>query len=700
MNFISRPYDMDVVFAHSPEKQSQSALDRRYAQAASSSSFHQSDSDRQDDTGDVFLRIAREEAAVPRLRDHGLDDTLTSLPGLRRTSHRRPLSTVTAAAAAYHDQQDGSWHPKYLEDDQASERTRTTTFPPATHREKAASVHPGDDISRTRSGGPSPHLRPSPSARSAVGHDSNGNEASIYARRRASITESNSTVGGRNSAYKASGLSHGRNYGSSPLGKAVDLQARPVSDTVHGLEGTESTASTTAPSTVWDELDDLKSRIHRLELTGKLPSTSGAAVSRHSEERPATATTTVTTMSLSPKRQGPGQQPTAAPSTVSSQRESYPILQAALAKSKPFLSSDVFQALEAAANDALSLSAMLGGLGQPGSVSEVASVVGVGVGAGVGVGGGAVSGRQLRRKADSVCRSLTELCVALGDDTVQQLVPAGTSPVLAQNDGPATPTVPRSYSGFLPPPRRTSVAEQLSPGSSSPRALSKFEERRSLILNSTALPPLRTTISTPNTPVDSSVPRRSSLMIARTRRAGTEELDPARAPSVLRSRRAGVEEGEESRQALTTTTGRSRRSTVGENAYEDNFRPLSRAGTDVNMLRGQGREYPLEPQSASLDTLAQNTSAPSRRRFLSTNFHSSRSGGSPGSNGAFPRRYLDRSPLPEQDTRDDAGDATTQRHGPPLSKGMAHTRASSFSTRRSRDNFMATNSSATTGAYR
>ncbi|KAG5981300.1 hypothetical protein E4U55_003096 [Claviceps digitariae] len=698
MNVISRPYDMGQSFAHSPEEQSQSALEGRYAQAAttSSPSFHKSDSDRQDDTGDVFLRIAREES-VPRSRDDDGDDTLTSMPGLRRSSHRRPLSTATTAA--YHeptsprvirrlsDQQDGTW-PKYPEDDQASELSRTTTFRPAINREKAASTHPGDEILRTRSGGP--HLRPSLTARSAVGADTS-HEGSVYARRRASITENNSTAGGRTSTYKtSSGLSHGRNHGSSPLVKAVEFQSRSGSDMVHGLEGTESTASTTAPSTVWDELDDLKSRIHRLELTGKLPSTSGAAVSRHSEERPATATTTVTTMSLSPKRQG-SRQSAEVPSTTSSQKESHPILHAALMNSRPFLSSEAFQALEAAANDAMALSSMMGGPGQSGTVSGAASVV--------GAGGGAATDRQLRRKAESVCRSLTELCVALGDGgATQQLLTLGTSPGVAQNDGPATPTISKSYSGFLPPPRRASVAEQISPGSSSPRALSKFEERRSLILNSTAaLPIMRPTSSTPNTPVESNMPRRSSLMIARTRRPGADEPDIARTPSVLRSRRAGAEDAEESRQPLST--GRSRRGTVGENAYyENNFRPPSRAATDVNMLRGQGREYPLESQAASFDSLTQNASALSRRRFLSTNLHSSRPGGSPGSNGIIPRRHLDRQPA-EHDMNDDLGDIP-QRHGPPLSKGIAHARASSFSTRRTRDTFMSTNSSATTGAYR
>lgn len=575
---------------------------------------------------------------------------------------------------------------KYLEDDQASAVSLTTTFR-SPNREKALSVHPGDEILRTRSGGP--NLRPSPlSARSVVGNDS-GQEGSVYARRRASITESNSTVGGRTSGYKASGLSYSRNYGSSPLIKAVDFQNRTGSELIHGVEGTESTASTTAPSTVWDELDDLKSRIHRLELTGKLPSTSGAAVSRLAEERPATATTTVTTMSMSPKRQGPGQVAESSSTTTTSQKEAHPILHAALAKSKPFLSPEVYQALEAAANDAMSLSSMMGSPGQTGPVSGAASVIGA---------GGAVVDRQLRRKADSVCRSLTELCVALGEGTAQPPTEMNF-PVITQHDGPATPTVPKSFSG-LPAPRRASVVEQAIPKpSSSPRALSKFEERRSLLLNGTTLPTPRSTGSMPNTPVDGNgnYSRRSSLMIARTRRAGTEEPDLTRTPSVLRSRRAGTEEPEESRHP--TILGRSRRGTVGEEANGGKFRPPSRAGTDVSMFRAQGRECPAGSQPAPCDASLQIPPALPRRRFLSTNLHSARSGGSPGSNGVSPRRYLDRQPA-EHDMNDGTGHALTQRHGAPLSKGTTHARASSLSTRRNGDSFISTNSSATLGAYR
>ncbi|KAG5995188.1 hypothetical protein E4U52_000298 [Claviceps spartinae] len=689
MSSIPRPYNGRESFAYSPASdQSPSVLEGRYAQAVSSSSYHKAhrDADRQEDTGDVFMRIAREEPVSRPSNEEVDDDTLTSISYLRRTSLRRPLSNVMTS---YHgpkspsrarrrlSDQEGKPRAKYSEQDQTSELSRATTFRSTTNREKAASVHPGDEFVPSRSSGPT--LRPSFSAKSAVGYE-NGHEGSVYAQRRASIAESNRTVGGRNSAYKSSGLNHSRHYGSSP---------------VQGLEGTESPQSTTAPSTVWDELDDLKSRIQRLELTGKLPSTSGAAVARHSEERPATATT-VTTMSLSPKRQGLGRAADVS-STTGPQKEAYPILHSALAKSKPFLSSEVYQALEAAAHDAMTLSSMMGGPGQPGPVSSgAASVVGAG-------GGGAVTDRQLRRKADSVCRSLTELCVALGDETAQQLATARTSPVVTQHDVPATPgALPKSYSSsLLPVTRRTSVVDQLPPISSSPRAMSKFEERRSLMLNSSALPALRTNGSTPNTPVDANVSRRSSLMIARTRRAGTEEPEFERTASVLRSRRAGTEEADENRQSASM--GRNRRGTVGENApHEDKFRPPSRAGTDVNMLSGQqGREYPSEAaQSASFDTSSPISPAQPRRRFLSTNLHSSRSGGSPGSNGVFPSRRYEKQPVEQEPMYEGAAGDASQRQGPPLSKGIAHARASSLTTRQNREGFIATNSGTPTGAYR
>ena len=180
--------------------------------------------------------------------------------------------------------------------------------------------------------------------------------------------------------------------------------------------GSASTVSTAAASSVWDELDDLKSRIRRLEVTGHIPAAGGA--SNSSGDRPRTATTTVTTVSSSPRHKvghavaspihpttfggalaiaAPQQQQqaqSAQPATTS-----HPLLHTALAKSKAVLPPDVYRHLELAAKDALDLANTVGA---PGAASTAANA--------------AVNGdRTVRRKADSVCRSLTELCLALSE---------------------------------------------------------------------------------------------------------------------------------------------------------------------------------------------------------------------------------------------------------------------------------------------
>ncbi|KAF3491613.1 uncharacterized protein GIQ15_01130 [Arthroderma uncinatum] len=179
-------------------------------------------------------------------------------------------------------------------------------------------------------------------------------------------------------------------------------------------EGTESTLSTTAPSTVWDELDDLKSRIRKLELTGKLPSSSAAAMSSMAGERPRTATTTVTTVSSSPKHKQKGSSLPIPPpipqdnDPIATASQVHPLLHTALAKAKPVLNHDVYQALEATAADAVNLSTALSSNAPHTSSMSVVSAA-------------ATPDRILRRKADSVCRGLTELCLALSEDQLRPL---------------------------------------------------------------------------------------------------------------------------------------------------------------------------------------------------------------------------------------------------------------------------------------
>ncbi|TID24454.1 hypothetical protein E6O75_ATG02819 [Venturia nashicola] len=149
-----------------------------------------------------------------------------------------------------------------------------------------------------------------------------------------------------------------------------------------------------APSTVWDELHELKSRIHKIELAEQPSSGSNG-----SGERPRTATTTVTTMSSSPKYAFKTGSRTESSIGGPGAINIHPLLHHSLARCKMVLNPGLYRSLEAAASDAIETAIMAGSGGS-------------GYGNGSVINGGAV-GRQLRRKADNVCRNLTDLCIAL-----------------------------------------------------------------------------------------------------------------------------------------------------------------------------------------------------------------------------------------------------------------------------------------------
>ena len=227
--------------------------------------------------------------------------------------------------------------------------------------------------------------------------------------RRPSLRELPPGAGGL--GYKHSNLSHTPNgeYESSYFSghQYHNREADEDPRTPHA-DGTESTVSTTAPSTVWDELEDMKSRIRKLEITGKLPASSNAAISNTFRERPPTATTTMTTNSLSPNhRQLKSVSPEASTVKTPEVANVHPLLHAALAKAKPAVNTNLYKALEATASDALTLAAMAGSASAQGVSPSAASTTGIASGI----------DRQLRRKADNMCRSLTELCIALAEET-------------------------------------------------------------------------------------------------------------------------------------------------------------------------------------------------------------------------------------------------------------------------------------------
>lgn len=535
------------------------------------------------------------------------------------------------------------------EDELTSEVARSSSYRSSQLRDKATSSRPSEDgFSRASSSG----LRPSLMTPQSAGYQDQAAENSFYNRRKSSVVDSASSSSARSPSHKATVLvqSHTKAYNPSPLTRSFEMQDEDDEpDAGNFADGTESTTSTNAPSTVWDELDDLKSRIHRLELTGKLPPTSAAALIKSSEDRPPTATTTVTTMSVSPRKSTAGQQ-TDAGSSTSSQREAHSNLHSALGKIKTILSPEVYRALETAANDALALSSMMGAPGQPGPISGSVSVVS-------GGGGPALTDRQLRRRTDSVCRSLTELCIALGEDsarpavTVPQVVTTQlnlTRSPSSRPEPPKTPTMMNSKTYSVS--RRSSVVPEQATPIISPRATSRYEERRSMMLNGNPLTSPRNSASTPATPHDSmSAARRASLVISRARRAVTEEPEDGRkSTALLRSRRLAGDESDEGGRR-TSFLVRNRRGTVGEEDEGARFRAPSRAITEVATARRSTREYPYVsdvPTPLPEVNTPQAPSALSRRRFITSNLQPSRLTVPSTTTTPTTRRFLERS-LPE-----------------------------------------------------
>lgn len=532
----------------------------------------------------------------------------------------------------------------------------------------------GDEQKSRFNSGKSPRMTP----RSLTFQEPSADPVGPSHSRRQSITEgSKSPQAPRLSSLKTSGLpGPGRGYNSSPLvpkSAEVPKQEQPQGDT-------ESSASTAAPSTVWDELDDLKSRIRRLELTGKLPATSGAAVSRASEEpqRPPTATTNATTMSASPKRgTGAAAQGDAATTVSTVQKESaatQPLLQSAIMKSQPLLPPNVFSALQAAANDAVALSAMIGQVGQPGPVSSSTSNVG---------GSSGVTDRQLRRKAESVCRSLTELCLALGENATQVKPQEPPSPA-PQKQLQGSPTITRLSGAVVQRrPSGAGILPDRSPLPLSPRVnMSKLEEKRSTMLNSSTLPSptIRFTSSIPSTPIDTPG-RRTSLLIPRTRRAVTEEPEQlaagaGRKSSMLRTRRSGTEEPEDSstgRQSSLVHLRSRRTAALDDDDAEQQpppsasrFRSSSRSIPESPIRPPVTREFNPQIPVASIESTMLGASALPRRRLAATPPVSSRMVQPASSSGLVTRRYIERTST-DRDANNTAEKPAEDRHTRSLS---------------------------------
>lgn len=359
-------------------------------------------------------------------------------------------------------------------------------------------------------------------------------------------------------SYRRSNLSVFRadRTASTSIPTETQERLRPLEQSLTQVEGTDSTMSTTAPSTVWDELDELKSRIRKLELTGKLPASSAAAMS--TVERPQTATTTITTLSSSTK---PGRRGTSPPTESAIDGVSasvHPLLHEALRKARPVVSAEVYQKLETTASDALQLVSMMGTSYPSGSASanSVSSS----------------TERQLRRRADSMCQGLTELTIALSTEPRSPTLLPTLRPSSREASQAWTQTPPKtSYSvdSALRRNRRLSHEPDESHLSSSSRVQSRLQSRRAslnqhnIIVNPPQDFTAATEVRTPSSV--QSQPQMQPMSSSRLNRAATR-LRSLRAPGAI----DGADDS--------------------ENEQSPSVRPVSRARTDVSLRHRSARD--------------------------------------------------------------------------------------------------------------
>jgi hypothetical protein len=382
---------------------------------------------------------------------------------------------------------------------------------------------------------------------------------------------------------------------SSSRDNQETLQAElPQQGTPSKVDGTESLDDSTGPAaSVWDELDDLKSRIRRIELGGKIPTTSGAVVANATAERPRTANTSITTVSSSPKQQRKTN--TSPPgSTISAQNsnKAHPVLREALTKVKQYVTPAVYRVLEATSSEAIALAEMTGSAGPQGTLHSASLLL------------NGASDRQVRRKADSLCRSLTELCIELCDTKSSAASPALRTVAASNMRRPSVQLNGES------PTIRQSIEIEEPPRNSPSRAMDRIQARRTSMFSSGINGGPRDSSQEPLAPSQSDIPTRVSragTSLLRARRTGENDDDdepimraPSRALTDFRDLRAANPTSRFTREytsrepmpdlqpspALQTHTTSLRRPTV------------TGTGNENLLYRPNGQRYTLDRQSS------------------------------------------------------------------------------------------------------
>ena len=185
-------------------------------------------------------------------------------------------------------------------------------------------------------------------------------------------------------------------------------------------DGADSEASVKAASTVWDELGELKSRIRTLEASGHTGGTTSGSNDR--AERPLTGNTQTDSSGSSNALQAGYLSPTSPTFSGrgSTSAEVHPLLRSALLKCKAYADENTFASLQSSAHDALDLASlsksMLAGFDNdaPNMPSS--------------------SPREIARRADNLCRSMTELCIAICENNTRRVPKSNGTPSDSQRE--------------------------------------------------------------------------------------------------------------------------------------------------------------------------------------------------------------------------------------------------------------------------
>ncbi|KAF4307928.1 lpxtg-motif cell wall anchor domain [Botryosphaeria dothidea] len=465
-SFSDSQSDYDFAYSHRSRPDDRSGDYARDAKASSSEDLFLNiaqDSPRNQDGDDDTVKIERRRSRIARMNRQSLPANSLNSPATRPT-----IDTAIKTPTAIQTRQLSHIRPR------EPHTAVTASFPVDGSRVRSFGMSSSGSFgfSRSRDQDDSPQNRrssiPDPSRAAAATRD----------------------AAARESRYRSTNLTYASRYNqptnqpTTPLENSPEILSKPEqqSRTSDTHDGSESLDSTTATSTVWDELDELKSRIKKLELTGKMPPTSGAAVTSFTaSERPRTATTQATSVTASPKQQKKSS--VSPPETTVSGAgggasgaagASHPLLHSALAKCKDAMSPSFYRILEVTATDALELAAITSGGNMSSAVSN---------------SGAPTSERQLRRKADNMCRSLTELCIALCDNSNGKNTDL-RSPGLAppsrrqsvQMNGERERDRDREREREQFPPRGGSAEPEGDMRNSPSRALNRIEARRTSML--------------------------------------------------------------------------------------------------------------------------------------------------------------------------------------------------------------------------